>query len=303
MRSARFVVMVLVTFAAGLTVSARQAQKAAAPNLATVLAEAGTFLDRYAASFGALACIERSREIAEIGAPGGRTVRSDVVLLSVGPAKWFTFRDAFEVDGEPLRSRDTRLVDALGGPPSTAIENARRIETEGTKRHLYADQVNRAITAPLLALMFLATENQPRSDFTFEGMKSIDGMQAGLVRFKEHARPRVLPAADEAAAEGRFWIQPGTGRVVQTELSMTSTGPRTYGTLGRTVTAKITVRYGEPSALGVWAPIRRDEEFNVNSQTGQIAPGRASSASQTITGRVDYSDFRKLSIDVHRIVR
>ena len=75
---------------------------------------------------------------------------------------------------------------------------------------------------------------------------------------------------------------------------------RPYAVPGRTYSSE---RYGEPSALGAWVPIRLDEEFNVYSQTGQIAPGIGSTAAQTITGRADYSNFRKLGIDVHQIVR
>jgi hypothetical protein len=274
------------------------------PALGGLLAAAASYLDGYAGKLGAIACEERSHEIAAIGSYGGRTVRSDVVLMGGGPAAWLAFRDVFEVDGSAIRKRDTRLVDALRGPAAGALDAARRINNEGAKHHVGAQNVNRAINAPMLALMFLARSNQSRSDFAFDGMKTIDRVQVGLVTFKERDLPRVLPSADEAAAAGKFWIQPVTGRVMQTELSMTSSGRMVVGDLKQTVAAKITVRYSDqPAALGVPVPIRLDEEYEILAQMQQLAPGRPGSATQTYTGRADFSNFRRIDIDVAAIVR
>lgn len=292
----------VVALIAGLT-SATAAQKPPAPELASLLAAAGTYLDGYAQRFGAVTGEERAHEIAAIGSYGGRTIRSDIVLIAAGAATWVAFRDAFEVDGAPLRPRDTRLVDALSGPSAAAFDAARRINDEGAKHHVGTQTLNRAINAPMLALMFLARANQSRSDFTFDGMKTIDRVQVALVTFKERGKPHVLPSADDATGEGRFWIEPGSGRVLQTELSMKSTGRTVFGDFKATSAAKITVRYAEQTALGLSLPVRLDEEYEVLSQAPQQGAAKSPSSTQTITGRADYSSFRRLDINVAAIVR
>jgi hypothetical protein len=297
----RYVVLVTM-FLAGLAVAGIDAQKAAAPELAGVLAEAASYIDGYAKSFGVIVCVERSQEMAAIG-PGGRSVRSDVVMLGAPPANWLTFRDAFEVDGELLRPRDTRLVDALNGPAGMAIEAMKRINAEGGPQHMGASSVNRAMNAPPLALMFLARENQSRSDFTFDGMKSVDRLPAALVTFRERAQPRVLASANEEAAEGRFWIQPGTGRVLQTELSMKSRGRLPNSEFGSTVSAKITVRYAEQASLRLWLPAKLDEAYDIQSHAQQPIQGRPTGSTQTYSAHVDFSNYRKLDIDVLKFAR
>jgi hypothetical protein len=296
----RYVVLVTM-FLAGLAVAGIDAQKAAAPELAVLLADAASYIGGYAKSFGVIVCVERSQEMAAIG-PGGRDVRSDVVMLGAPPANWLTFRDAFEVDGELLRPRDTRLVDALNGSASMAMEAMKRFNVEGGPRHMGASSVNRAINAPPLALMFLARENQSRSDFTFEGMKSVDRLPAALVTFKERAQPRVLASTNEAAAEGRFWIQPGTGRVLQTELSMKSSGRLPNSEFGSTVSAKITVRYAEQASLRLWLPAKLDEAYDIQ-RAQQPIQGRPTGSTQTYSGHVDFSNYRKVDIDVLKFAR
>ena len=294
----------LITFIVALGINEVRAQNQPASTLETLLVAAGDYLEQYSTAVGAIAGEERSFENASISATGGRTVRSDIVLLSVGSASWAAFRDVFEVDGQSTRPRTNRLVDALTGPPGAAIDTARRLNTEGARRHLGAENVNRAINAPMLALIFLARANQSRSEFKFDGMKSVNGVQAGLVIFKERAKPRLLPSADEAAAEGRFWIQPGTGRVVQTELAMRSSGRTPMSDSSVSVSAKVTVRYGDQPSLGLLLPTRLDEEFEISPQAPGVTAGRPSGGiSQTITGRANYSNYKKIDLDVRKIAR
>jgi hypothetical protein len=288
---------VLVSIVVG-SVASVVTQKPVAPTLASVMADAAGYLDVYEEKFGAVACEERTHEIAAIGSSGGRYVRSDVALIGSEAAGWLTFRDAFEVDGNPLRVRDTRLVDVLGGPPAAALEGARRINNEGARQHVGSQNVNRAINGPMLALLFLRRANQARSAFVFGGMKSVNGSQAALVTFTERSMPRVLKSADDAPVTGKLWIQPGTGRVVQTELSMKSIGgqPLVGSPVG--VTVRIVVRYADQPELGIWVPIRLDEDYEIMPR-GQSA----NSTPQTYSGRAEYSRFRRLAIDVRAIGR
>ena len=51
----------------------------------------------------------------------------------------------------------------------------------------------------------------PSRAFTFEGLKTVQRLRVALVAFREQTVPRLLRTADDAAAEGRFWIEPPAG--------------------------------------------------------------------------------------------
>ena len=88
--------------------------------------------------------------------------------------------------------------------------------------------------------------------------------------------PPAARAVRCAAAEGRFWIEPSTGRVVQTEPTLRSAGNP----------ARIGVRYADQRKLGLWLPVRMDGKYETASE------------SRTITGRADYREFRTIEADV-----
>mgnify|MGYP003694380831 CR=1 FL=1 len=51
-----------------------------------------------------------------------RELKSDFLLVKVGPLEWLPFRDVYEVDGTPIRDREGRL--AAFPPPDRNVAGA-----------------------------------------------------------------------------------------------------------------------------------------------------------------------------------
>jgi hypothetical protein len=93
--------------------------------------------------------------------------------------------------------------------------------------------------------------------------------------------PRVIRNPADAAAEGHVWLEPDSGRIIQTELSLK---------FEKGSSAKITVRYASEPKTNLYVPVRMDEIYVL-------------AAGQTITGRADYRNFRTFAVDVATIIK
>jgi hypothetical protein len=108
----------------------------------------------------------------------------------------------------------------------------------------------RAPMLPRLAVLFLHTANQPRFAFKKAGERSFKGVRTWEVRFEETARPTIIGLTNgdlAAPASGAFWIDPATGRVLQ---SLLKHGDKP------TVYDEITVTYGLDAGTGIWLPLQ-----------------------------------------------
>lgn len=211
-----------------------------------------------------------------------RTLRSDVLEASVGARAWVAFRDVYDVDGKAVRDHDARLqklfVDApVQRAPADTIEQARRILAESSRYNL--GKLQRDFNVPTMALMYLRGPNQPRSAFKIAGRKDIDGAPADVLEFKEGATPTIIQSAGaDLPASGRFWIEPDSGRVLKTEISVTD----------RRASAKIIVTYDAVPALTVWVPVLMTEQY-----TG----------AETIFTKATYAKFRQFQVSVGQIIK
>ncbi len=147
-------------------------------------------------------------------------------------------------------------------------------------RHMKAEIVA-TLNDPTLALQFLSPDNQSRVTYKVDGHKRFDGVDTVGLSFQEPKNrdaDYIIKTRGKAAGSGRLWIDPATGRIHQTELSMQSA----------TETARITVGYARDSALDLWLP-KRDGghlpiERGVNRASAVWVPapaitcGRSSSA-------------------------
>jgi hypothetical protein len=210
-----------------------------------------------------------------------RTLRSDVLQTRVGQREWVAFRDVFNVNGKAVHDRDERLQKLFVDSPVLAagsateaerFDQARRILAESSRYNL--GKLQRDINVPTMALTYVRGANQSRSDFKMAGRKDIDGVPAVVLEFKERATPTIIQSAGaDLPASGRVWIEPESGRVLRTEMSVAD----------RRAGAKITVTYGAVPKLTVWVPILMAEEY-----TG----------AETIFAKATYSNFRQFGVSV-----
>ena len=291
----RRIIAIATAFVVTLGV-ARMPAAAQQPDAARLLARTAAYLKAYEKAFSVVVSEESylQEQHIEPGVTTGpmplrpkdltRTLRADVLQASVGQREWVAFRDVYEVDGQMVRDRDARLQklfvdrpDHTQDSPAQLLDQARRIVAESARYNL--GSLQRDINVPTMALTYLRESNQSRSSFAVAGRKDIDGVPAVVLEFKERAKPTITRSAGtDLPAAGRFWIEPESGRVLRSEISVAD----------RRAGAKITVTYGAVPQLTVWVPILMSEEY-----TG----------AETIFAKATYSKFRQFGVSVGEIIK
>lgn len=282
----RWVLPCLVAFL--LLPSRPDAQKA---TVSDVLQAAGDYLVQYAEKLSAVAAEEEYLQYdtssGQMAVP--RRLSADVVLLGGGGGTVTSFRDIYAIDSVPLRPRGDRLLALLQTRESNRIEQARQLSEESV-RHYLGENLH-ALDQPEIALQFLRRENQPRSAFKLDGVKTMSGVSVAILKFSERDTPRLVPSTENAPANGRFWIDVASGAVRQTELSIS----------GRSSSALATVKYAVDPAMGLWLPIEMTQQTHVTAQgsgMNNMGGGGGYGGRQSLESRATYSKFRHVPVDL-----
>ena len=201
-----------------------------------------------------------------------RELRSDFLLVKVGPADWLPFRDVFEVDGTPIRDREGRLAKLFLQPSSTFLEQANKITLESARYNL--GNLQRTINTPILPLVFLQLETQARFRFTLGKRDPGEGERIWIVEYKEEARPTVVKGVRDSnvPAYGRYWVDADTGRVVKTELNLDSSGIR----------ARLTTSYRHDERFQIDVPFEMREQYYLDRSL--------------VSGTATYGRFRRFDV-------
>lgn len=252
------------------------------PSLEAILRSAAMYLDVYEQQAAAIVSeetyLQRTPEPDPETSTVSRQLRSDMLIVPEARVGWVGFRDVFEVDGQPVRNRTERLASLFLRPLPDSMGQARRIVVESARLNLRSDII-RTINTPMMAMRFLRFVDQRRSKFSLEGLQTVDGVSAAVVRFEERMKPRMIESDDDAAASGAFWIEPGTGRVLKTELLFDTGGGKAR------LRVRVRVGYAPQALLETWVPVTMDEEYRLGK--GMLA----------VEGHATYSNFRKFRVE------
>jgi hypothetical protein len=254
MRHAQWPALIVVI--CGCVMSARPSARQT-PTVDELLAKSAAALADYEAKFAGVTSEEHYTQNLAINSGRSttsrkRTLVSDVIVLNAaGGDSWTVFRDAFQVDGQPVRDRDARLQKLFTETPGEALVQAQKLMNESARYNL--GSIPRNINVPTMALTFLRGSNQARSRFRVSGYEKVNGVMTSILSFTEFASPTVIRAGTvDLPATGRFWLEAETARVVKSELSVKT----------KISTTKITVTYAPAPALTVWAPLRMTEDYS-----------------------------------------
>ena len=209
---------------------------------------------------------------------GLRNLKSEVLMARTAETGWVTFRDVIEVDGRAVTDRADRLIQLFIKPTGDSRDQVARIIEASAKYNL--GWVRRSINYPTMVLEFARLGEQARSQFRRGGTIRVGGIEAREIRFTERAMPRLIKTPDDAAASGSFWVEEATGRILRTELRVT-TGS-TASTIG--------VSYGHQPKLDLWLPVLMTERYSTPRQP-------------TISGRAIYTNFRRFDVQVATIIK
>jgi hypothetical protein len=206
-------------------------------------------------------------------------LRSDLLILrTAGPLGWQTFRDVFEVDGAAVRDREERLTGLFERPSADALAQAARIARESARYNIGA--VERTVNTPVLALLLLQPEVQPRFEFSRAPRTPGFADTVDVVAFRESSRPTIVRTVQDAdrPASGRVWVDRETGAVLQTELVLTGVG----------VSVRFTTLFRHDPDMNVAVPARMEEEYT-------LASGR-------LVGIATYDRFRRFTVSTDSTV-
>lgn len=264
------------------------------PTLQAVLGRAASYVDDFTRKISGMVAEESYVQDVE-PAPGRRPpavfhreLKSDYLLILLpGATRYVEFRDVFEVDSRRVRDRQDRLTKLFLDPKATG-PRPEAILQESARYNI--GRVARTLNTPLLPLQFLAADVQDAFDF-----KRSDDTRPATIRpaerssahfsvsaevwvldYREKGRGMFIrtPAGNLLRAEGRFWIDPQTGRVLMSELR---SGDATVG-------ATIDVSYQSEQLSGLSVPAEMRERYEVSVD------------GSTVTGTATYGRFRQFTV-------
>lgn len=247
--------------------------------LEELLDRAGVYIQQFVGRFSNVVAEEHYKQ--QRTAPHQqRILRSDFMLVKFpGVTDWYTFRDVVEVDGKPVGGRDERLVKLFVDPPTDIFRRAREISDAGSRHNLPGMG---SVNNPLLALAILQADYRDRFHFNLAGLDKGRGPDVRMVRFNEFRSPTIVRgnANRDIFSTGLFWIEQGTGRVVQTELRL---GVR------QSTQTRIVTRFAPDPDLDVNVPVEMSEWY---------PDGLAE-----IRGVATYGKFRRFTVQTEETIK
>lgn len=258
-RTAACVRLVFALAAALVLLPSGPAQAADDGSLSAVLRRAGEYVRQFERDFAAVITdevYEQDYTVATLDAKHEhRSIRSEMLFMRL-PGQglsWLTARNVLSVDGQEVADSRERLERAIKGDARGLVDRLRSVANEGARFNLGG--VQRNFNDPVLPLLFLDPEYQPRFKFTLGPEEDVDGVRARRVSFKERTAPTVIRevGGKNVFTSGSLWVGIDAGVVGRTELSATSN----RGTLSM----RLRVDYQRDLKLEMWIPVRMTEHY------------------------------------------
>jgi len=248
--------------------SARSAAREQSPDIDVLMQRVGDYVHGFIDRFCNVVAEERY-EPDRVRRGNGR-LRSDFLLVQKPGSgrQYLTFRDVVEVNGKTLRNREEALSKLFREPAENVIAQANAI-TAHSADYMFPG------SDPLLVMVFLQPEFQPRFTFTRDELEPRLGADIRRVHFEETTSPTMLRQEGnrDLPTRGTLWASERTGKVVKTELRLGSDPNTTL----------ITTIFGRDEPLGIDVP-------TVLEQTYYPSPG------EPVKGTARYSNFRRFSV-------
>ena len=257
--------------------------------LEAVLARLHAYLSDYAQRLPATIASEHYVQLASHARlPEARlaTLDSDFGIIRLpGVSQWLGFRDVLSKDGKAVSDRQRRLDSIFQDPSVNALAQARMVADESARHNI--GPIYRTINNPALLLELLDSRNARHMRFRKGGERTINGVPAWEIRFNEVGRPTVVSSVNglDAPSEGRAWIDPVTGTLLQSEATVQIPGR----TPGGNVKATVKVTFLNDPKLGFWVPSTMTEAYETTR-------------AELESGEATYSNYRMFTVDTRVII-
>ena len=294
--------MLRVAGFAALTAITGFASTTQQPVLEDVLSKAAAYHSTYLQQASGVVLDEQT-QILDV--TGGKTrgvvrVSADVVLVGL-QGQVAALRDPYAVDTQPLRPKGSRISALLGAPATPTVKDwelAASYPQQGTVHFILDLQVK--VNEPTMALQFISAALQPKMKFRLDGQKKMNNVPVVGVRFEEptsQEQTHLLGTRSNARATGRFWVDPATGAIHQTELWVDS----------KWENAIVSVKYAPHKELGLLLPTEMYDTYEEREGGGgprQMGSGdpRGSVANRvSVQSRSNYSKATLAAIDLTKL--
>jgi hypothetical protein len=255
-------------------------------DLHTVIHRATDYVSRYEAELGNLIGTEdylQNATLLDSSTPPRvaqrmqRRTSSDFLIIQVG-TEWAAIRKVNRVDGGKVKEKPIPFEDAFDDSPAANSKRLQDMNIESTEYNL--GSVRRDINLPTFALKVLRSQEVLRFSFERAGTAKINGLQTWKIRFHETSGQSLVVAANGAMlySSGMLWIEPDTGRVIQTEFELDNPYSVPH------VKGHIVVTYNAGRKTQLLVPESMTERYE--------------STYTIVECRADYSNFRPFEVDV-----
>lgn len=194
---------------------------------------------------------------------GKRSLQAQMLLVWLPrDATFITVRDVIAIDGRPRPESERPLDQLASSGSSISVTQLQAVAAENGRFNI--GEIRRTFSEPTLTLTFLDSHYRYRFKFERRGDTELT--------FVEKERPTVIRSGDrrDVPARGSIWIDPDTGRITQTFMTLKEVNG---------LTGSMTVRYGPYAGFDVLVPLQMDETYT--SERGE-----------EVVTRALYSDFK-----------
>jgi hypothetical protein len=220
---------------------------------------------------------------------------SDIILLNFNGTA-MAVRDAYAISGAKIREAAPRLPELLAEVTQARWDQALAYDRD-SQLHFMAETVMR-LNDPMIVLRFMSPADPSKFKYSVEGKKKLNGIETVGLRFDEIRGDGIKYALDtrgNASVSGRFWMDPATGAIHQTDFSADS----------KTEVARVTVVYAPDTRLNLLLPSKTVESYEERPLPGgprDMGKGAGSSRGgfQRFEATATYSNPRHSPIDLSK---
>ena len=256
--------------------------------LENVLSLAAEYVDQYQRDLGVVIAEEHYLQVTD--GVNNRRLVSDLFVFSMPGEQepWLAFRDVISVNGTPVEDRLQRLEDLFRESPIITGPLRRRLIMESARYNIGG--ISRNMNVPTMALQLLAASDQHRVLFTKKRDRKIDGIAVWEIEFEEHTAPALIKdgRGGNLFSYGTVWIEPTTGRVIQTEF-------RAKDEVAE-LEIQMRVKYQSDERLGILVPETMTERYKVRLRPLTFSP--FARRNLEVNCEAKYSNFRRFEVQV-----
>ena len=207
--------------------------------------------------------------------------QADFLILVLGKDR-IGLRIVNKLNGVAVKPPVNGFDTMMDGSPEKIRQSINAIQDESSRYNIGA--VLRKINVPTFPLKVAREAEIDRFSIKRNGSDKISGIETWELKFQEKRSPTLVHGerGESLLSSGSLWIEPGTGRILKTELNVENpfSNPPVKG--------RIVVTYTTNRALGILVPSAMTEKYET--------------AESLVTCIANYSNYRSFKVDASSVI-